>query len=157
MPARNPTAAGTTLSRAISIDGISSDHTLAATITPLANPSSVFCSRSGMSFFMKKTNADPSIVPIKGINIPMITAFMTLNNLAAKIQNLFQIQGNSIHSSVFNLLSGKVAKIVFCNNWKPDRSLSRALYTRLAETNIPPPSFSSRNSPRTRVRDDIQS
>ena len=34
---------GSTRSPAISIDGISSDHTLAATITPLAKPSSVFC------------------------------------------------------------------------------------------------------------------
>ena len=50
---------------------------LAATITPLANPNSVFCSRSGISFFMKKTNADPSMVPNKGSSIPIITAFIT--------------------------------------------------------------------------------
>ena len=52
MPNRNPTAAGTTDQIAsprggwegvtISIDGISSDHTDAATITPDANPSNVF-------------------------------------------------------------------------------------------------------------------
>ena len=36
-------AAGSTRSPAISIDGISSDHTLAVTITPLAKPNSVFC------------------------------------------------------------------------------------------------------------------
>ena len=60
MPSRKPPAAGNTLSLAILIDGISSDHTLAATITPLAKPNSVFCSRSGISFLMKKTNADPA-------------------------------------------------------------------------------------------------
>ena len=79
MPARKPTAAGTTLLPVISIDGISSDHTLAATITPLAKPSSVFCRRSGISFRMKKTNADPSIVPARGSNNPMIKTPINLS------------------------------------------------------------------------------
>ena len=61
------------------MDGISSDHTLAATITPLANPNSVFCSRSGISFFMKKTDADPNMVPNKGNNIPIITGFISFH------------------------------------------------------------------------------
>ena len=50
------------------MEGISSDHTEAATITPEAKPNSDFCKRGDMSFFMKKTNAAPSIVPNKGIN-----------------------------------------------------------------------------------------
>ena len=58
---------------------------LAATITPLANPKSVFCSRSGISFFIKKTKADPSIVPSKGSVIPIISAFMPLKFHSAKI------------------------------------------------------------------------
>ena len=95
IPAKNPTAAGITplspadsspsRGAAISIDGISSDHTLAATITPLANPNSVFCILSGISFFMKKTKAEPSIVPISGSSIPMITAFISLIFHAAKM------------------------------------------------------------------------
>ena len=59
--------------------GISNDHTLAATISPLANPNSVFCSRSGISFFMKNTNADPSIVPVSGNNIPINTVLITID------------------------------------------------------------------------------
>jgi hypothetical protein len=47
MPSRKPIAAGITLhlplSASISIAGISSDHTDAATITPDAKPSNVFC------------------------------------------------------------------------------------------------------------------
>ena len=54
------------------------DQTLAATITPLANPNSVFCSRSGISFFMKKTNADPSMVPNSGSSIPIMIAGILL-------------------------------------------------------------------------------
>jgi len=69
-PAINPTAAGTTLSEAISMLGMRSDHTLAATMTPLAKPRRAFCRRSGMSFFMKKTKADPSMVPARGSSIP---------------------------------------------------------------------------------------
>ena len=84
-------AAGSTRSPAISIDGISSDHTLAATITPLANPSSVFYILSGISFFMKKTKAEPSIVPSSGSSIPMIMAFITLLFHTAKMHIFCQI------------------------------------------------------------------
>ena len=46
IPSRNPTAAGTKanfpISAAISMDGISSDQTEAATITPEAKPRSIF-------------------------------------------------------------------------------------------------------------------
>ena len=76
IPNRNPTAAGTTdhrpLSATISIDGISNDHTDAATITPDAKPSSVFCNRIDISSFIKNTKAEPSIVPSSGINSPMV-------------------------------------------------------------------------------------
>ena len=67
------------------------DHTLAATITPLAKPSSVFCILSGISFFMKKTKAEPSIVPSSGSSIPMIMAFITLIFHAAKMHIFCQI------------------------------------------------------------------
>ena len=50
----------------ISMAGIRRDHTEAATITPEANPSRTFCTSAGMSFFMKNTKADPSVVPRKG-------------------------------------------------------------------------------------------
>ena len=81
IPNRNPTAAGKTdhrpLSAAISIDGISSDHTDAATITPDAKPNSDFCSLGDMSFFMKNTKAEPSIVPSSGIKRPMINVVIS--------------------------------------------------------------------------------
>ncbi len=55
----------------ISMAGMSSDQTEAATITPDAKPSKDFCTRSGMSFFIKNTKAEPSIVPSKGISNPI--------------------------------------------------------------------------------------
>ena len=76
MPSRKPIAAGITfhlpLSASISIAGISSDHTDAATITPDAKPSNVFCNLTDISSFMKNTKAEPSIVPSSGISSPMI-------------------------------------------------------------------------------------
>ena len=51
-----------------SIPGMSSDQTEAATMTPDAKPIRIFCSRSGIAFFIKKTNADPSAVPRNGIS-----------------------------------------------------------------------------------------
>ena len=75
MPNRNPTAAGITLhlplSASISIAGMSNDHTDAATITPEAKPNSDFCTRADISSFIKKTNAEPSIVPSSGISSPI--------------------------------------------------------------------------------------
>ena len=65
MTAHSPLAASA------SIAGMSSDHTEAATITPEANPSRAFCRRTGMSCFMKKTNAEPSIVPKSGMRRPI--------------------------------------------------------------------------------------
>ncbi len=70
MPARKPIAAGsqptTPCPCAISMDGISRLHTLAAIITPAANPSSIFCTSSLICSFMKKAKADPSVVPARG-------------------------------------------------------------------------------------------
>lgn len=51
----------------ISMAGIISDQTDAATITPEANPSNSFCNSAGMSLFMKNTNAEPKAVPRNGI------------------------------------------------------------------------------------------
>ena len=65
------------LSSTISIDGISSDHTDAATITPEAKPSNVFYSLTDISFFMKNTKAEPSIVPSSGISSPMINVVIS--------------------------------------------------------------------------------
>lgn len=72
-PSNRPTTAGIIcnlpMCSAISIPGISNDHTDAATITPPANPSNDFCNSEGILFFIKKTNAEPIIVPNKGISI----------------------------------------------------------------------------------------
>ena len=64
-PPSRPMVAGQT--PPISIPGISRDHTEAATITPDAKPSSIFCTSSGIAFFIKKTKPAPSVVPRKGI------------------------------------------------------------------------------------------
>ena len=85
MPAKKPMAAGPIRSPLIVMDGISSDHTLAATITPLAKPNMDFCSRSGISLRIRNTHAEPSTVPAKGINIPIITAFIIVMFSDAKI------------------------------------------------------------------------
>ena len=81
MPRRNPTAAGITdhlpLSASISIAGMSSDHTDAATITPEAKPRSDFCSRTDISPRMKNTKAEPSIVPSSGTSSPMINVIIS--------------------------------------------------------------------------------
>ena len=85
MPNRKPAAAGNTDQKAsppweglgevpISIAGMSSDHTDAATITPEANPSNDFCKRGDISSRMRKTNAAPSIVPNRGMSSPMTNA-----------------------------------------------------------------------------------
>jgi hypothetical protein len=58
------------------MDGMIRDHTEAATITPEANPSRTFCSRGGISLFMKNTKADPRAVPRKGINNAIRTGLM---------------------------------------------------------------------------------
>ena len=68
-----PTAAGTTAempSPPISMAGMSSDHTEAATMTPEAKPSNDLRSGSDISSFMKNTKAEPSIVPSSGMRSP---------------------------------------------------------------------------------------
>ena len=75
IPNKNPIAAGSHWIfklEDISIAGIKSDQTDAAIITPEAKPNKAFCILGFMSFFKKKTNADPNVVPIKGINIPIV-------------------------------------------------------------------------------------
>ena len=74
MPSQKPTAAGTKdhfpMLSACSKDGIKRLHTDAATITPAAKPVRIRFNVSLMDFFMKRTHADPRLVPKKGINIP---------------------------------------------------------------------------------------
>ena len=50
--------------------GISRLQIDAATITPAAKPASARCTKSPSDLFIKNTHAEPSVVPIKGINIP---------------------------------------------------------------------------------------
>lgn len=54
-----------------------SDQTDAATITPDAKPSRIFCSMAGISLCIKNTNAEPSAVPRNGINNPISIAFIS--------------------------------------------------------------------------------
>ena len=74
MPSQKPTAAGTNdqvhMLSACSKDGIKRLHTDAATITPAAKPARIRFNISLMEFFIKRTHADPRLVPKKGINIP---------------------------------------------------------------------------------------
>jgi hypothetical protein len=56
-------------------DGIISDHTDAATITPAAKPSNMLCMRADTSRRAKSTIDAPIIVPIKGISI-MVKIFI---------------------------------------------------------------------------------
>ena len=101
IPSRNPTAAGITdhapLLSPISIAGISSDHTDAATITPDAKPSSDFCNLTDISPFIKKTKAEPSIVPSNGISSPMI-------NIVVISSRLFLLDVNLGYATVFHAL-----------------------------------------------------
>ena len=60
----------------ISIAGIISDQTAAATITPEAKPSNVFWNNSGISFFIKNTKAEPRAVPKNGISKAVKIAFI---------------------------------------------------------------------------------
>ena len=73
-PNTNPTAAGThahlPIASLICMLGISSDHTLAATITPDAKPSSNLFQRALHSPRSRNTIAAPNTVPDKGNNNP---------------------------------------------------------------------------------------
>ena len=76
MPIEKPAAAGTNASfpagSHISMAGIRSDHTEAATIMPEAKPSSSFWITGLISFFTKNTLPAPIVVPRNGIRIPKI-------------------------------------------------------------------------------------
>ena len=89
MPKSMPVAAGTNANRpipaAISIDGIKSDQTDAATMTPDAKPSSPFCSSSLSLSFKKNTHAEPSVVPTSGIINPQKTVILPLISLFSYI------------------------------------------------------------------------
>jgi hypothetical protein len=68
----------------ISMLGINNDHIEAATMTPEAKPKSVFCKRSGIFSFMKKTKAAPIVVPKKGMSSVKRIPF-----ILAKVRNIF--------------------------------------------------------------------
>ena len=76
IPRQNPTTAGIKASFPIPnssawlIEGIKRLQTDAATMTPAANPESDFCRRMDILFFIKKTQAEPRVVPKKGISKP---------------------------------------------------------------------------------------
>ena len=74
IPKPTPITAGRNASRPKSaedsMEGIISDQTLAATMTPLANPRRSFCSFSFICCPIKKTQAEPKTVPKKGIISP---------------------------------------------------------------------------------------
>ena len=55
-------------------------------MAPAAKPSRIFCNSSGMAFFMKKTKADPSAVPRKGIRRAINTAFIGFAFFCAKLR-----------------------------------------------------------------------
>ena len=82
IPKRNPRAAGNTdhepWAASISMAGIRSDQTDAATITPEAKPNKVFCSRIDISPRMKNTKAEPSIVPRNGMRRPANCIILSL-------------------------------------------------------------------------------
>ena len=64
----------------ISMAGIISDQTDAATITPDAKPNNAFCKSSGMSRLIKNTKAAPSAVPRNGIKSAIKTGFISFTN-----------------------------------------------------------------------------
>ncbi len=88
MPTINPTRAGIMLARpslpVISIEGISSDHTEAATITPAAKPVSPFCTCGAMPRRIMNTHAEPSAVPKNGNNMPTIK--LSIKDKTQKLQ-----------------------------------------------------------------------
>ena len=58
--------------------GISRLQMDAATITPAAKPARARCTRSPRDFFIKNTQAAPSVVPKNGIIIPIkVSIFLT--------------------------------------------------------------------------------
>ena len=78
MPNQKPIAAGINASlphaSLASIAGTSRLHTLAATITPAAKPASARSTSVDSWSRMKKTSAEPRVVPAKGISRPASTS-----------------------------------------------------------------------------------
>ena len=76
IPNIKPAAAGTQAilpcSVAISMDGMSNDHTEAAIITPDAKPNSAFSTLLFILFFITNTMAAPRVVPTNGIINPVV-------------------------------------------------------------------------------------
>ena len=74
IPTARPVTAGIKANRPrwsdISIAGIRSDQTEAATITPEANPRRILCTDGFMEFLTKNTHAAPRVVPRNGIITP---------------------------------------------------------------------------------------
>ncbi len=66
----------TPCSSAISIDGIRRDHTDAAIITPDANPNKNFSTFLFISSFIRKTIAEPIVVPMNGIKSPKYNSIL---------------------------------------------------------------------------------
>lgn len=87
IPNINPIAAGKNANFPIpsdmSMDGISSDHTDAATITARMQNQAVLSVPDGQPFFIKKTHAAPNEVPRNGTSNP-ITKF----NVSSYLFNL---------------------------------------------------------------------
>ena len=94
IPPRKPAAAGSQAifpaASAISIPGIISDHTEAATMTPEAKPRSAFWSLGFISPFIKKTEAAPREVPRKGSKTPIITFIVSV------------IKGSLLSKAIYN-------------------------------------------------------
>ena len=92
MPMIKPTDAGSQLSLSkcaeSSIEGIMSDHTEAATITPAAKPRSVVCRRCEGLRRAKSTVEAPTIVPTRGIR-SIVVMFIEL--LYAKTDPCFRV------------------------------------------------------------------
>ena len=74
-PSQNPITAGRNASRPSAADcsmaGESRLQMDAATMTPAANPVSARCTPGCRDFFIKNTQADPMVVPAKGMRIPI--------------------------------------------------------------------------------------
>ncbi len=60
---------------------MSNDHTEAATITPEAKPNNDFCNKEDICLFIRNTNAEPSMVPNRGMSKPKVIVVMLKPNL----------------------------------------------------------------------------
>ena len=85
-----PTTAGTHAILPIALDsfiaGMSSDHTDAATITPEAKPRRMLRVRAANLSLRNSTDAEPIIVPTKGINNRGKISLQTINSSLSVLQ-----------------------------------------------------------------------